>query len=116
MLFRTGFAGIVNANETSKANGIRFWPSSMTCANAIGFAGITDACGSDHVTWLDLLLKGLGLVQSPWEAINEEAAPAAVHHSLTQQPNCHLQHQHHTIRQAKKCVYLMQSAKLPAMQ
>lgn len=48
--------------------------------------------GQYHVTGLDLLLKALGLVQSTWEAINEEAAAAALQHSLLQQPNRDLQH------------------------
>ena len=46
---------------------------------------------TDHVTGLDLLLKGLGLVQGPWEAVNQEAAAATCQHCLLQQCNCDLQ-------------------------
>ena len=38
-----------------------------------------------HVTWLDLLLKGLGLVQCSREAINEESSAARLQHGLLQQ-------------------------------
>jgi len=48
--------------------------------------------GQYHVTGLDLLLKALGLVQCTWEAINKEAAAAALQHGLLQEPNCDLQH------------------------
>lgn len=45
-----------------------------------------------HITWLDLLLKALGLVQSAWEAIYEEAAAATLQHGLLQQSNRDLHH------------------------
>lgn len=48
--------------------------------------------GQYHVTGLDLLLEALGLVQCAWEAINKEAAAAALQHGLLQQPNRDLQH------------------------
>lgn len=50
-----------------------------------------EECVANHVTGLDLLLKSLGLVQSPWEAIDEEAAAATGQHGLLQKSNGHLQ-------------------------
>ena len=54
-------------------------------------------CITDHVTGLDLLLKGLGLVQGPWEAVNQEAAAATGQHCLLQQCNCDLQNSQHSV-------------------
>lgn len=58
------------------------------CTHRLGYKA--GASTTDHVTRLDFLLEGLGLVQSPWETVNQETAAATLQHGLLQQADCHL--------------------------
>jgi hypothetical protein len=43
------------------------------------------------LAWLDYLLKGTGLAELPWEAVNQEVLGARLDHGAAQQPNDRLQ-------------------------